>query len=261
MPSSNTSKGVLKKEQAENLVLEFTPRALDAQMSDVAKEYLSDSKKRPTTFKLSELVAQQTGISEVERLSHNEKIEARALEKVKEVQESAYKEAYALGLEEGRAKAFEEEKAEIIARLGQIDEVLGSVARIKSELTVQNEAHLVRLVHELAKKLFFDAIDDRQDRILPVLKQAIDLAQSEESILVRISPEDFKFIEEFRQKVSKEFDFLKRMKFEATPDIARGGCMLETNYGMIDATIEERVGKLWTLLSEKLPKVKNSNKS
>ncbi|MEQ1877496.1 MAG: FliH/SctL family protein [Bdellovibrionia bacterium] len=260
MPSSNT-KSVLKKEQAENLVLEFTPRALDAQMSNVAKEFLSDSKKRPTTFRLSELVAQQTGISEVERLSLNEKIEARALEKVKEVQESAYKEAYALGLEEGRQKAFDEEKAEITRRLGQLDEVLVSVTRLKSELTVQNEAHIIRLIFELAKKLFFSEVNTKDDRILPVLKQAIDLAQSEESVTVRISEEDFKFVDEFRTKVSKEFDFLKRMKFEPSPEIERGGCLLETNYGVIDATIEERVGKLWTLLSEKLPKVKSSNKT
>ena len=259
MPSS--SKAVLKKEQAENLVIEFTPRALDAQMPEVAREFMATSQRRASTFRLNELVAQQTGISEVERLTLNEKIEARALEKVKEVQEIAYKEAYALGLEEGRQKAFDEEKAEILRRLGQLDEVLQSVSRIKSDLILQNEAHVLRLTFELAKKLFFSEISEKPDRILPVLKQAIDLAQSEESVFVRLSEEDFKFIEEFRMKVNKEFDFLKRMKFDANPEIEKGGCLLETNYGTIDATIEERVGKLWTLISEKLPKVKTSNKT
>lgn len=252
-------KSVLKKELAENLVLDFTPRALDSQMPEVAKDYLADTKKNPTTFRLNELVAQQTGISEVERSSLNEKIEARALAKVKDVQEAAYREAYALGLEEGRKRAFDEEKAEIERRLGLLDEVLHSIGNIKSDLVVQNEAHMLRLTFELAKKLFFSEIADRSDRILPVLKQAIELAQSEESVVARISEEDYKFIEEFRQKVNKEFDFLKRIKFDASPDIERGGCLLETNYGVVDATIGERVDKLWGILSEKIPKVKNND--
>ncbi|HEX4922862.1 MAG TPA: FliH/SctL family protein [Bdellovibrionales bacterium] len=256
-----SNRKVFKKEEAENLVLEFTPKALDAQIPAVARDFLSENQKRPKSFRLNELVAQQTGISEIERLSLQEKIEARALEKVREIQENAYREAYNLGLEEGRKRAFDEEKDHLLERLGQFDRILTSISHIKTELAIQNEAHIVRLAFELAKKLFFEQLQERPDRILPVLRQAIDLAQSEESVLVRLSEQDHKYIEEFRTKLSKEFDFIKRMKFESSPDIHDGGAVLETNYGVVDATIEERVDKLWSILKEKAPKVKGSSQT
>jgi flagellar assembly protein FliH len=255
------SKGVLKKEAASNIVLDFTPRSLDKVVPAVAKQFLADALARPSSFKINELVAQQTGISEIERASLQEKIEHRALEKIKEVQEQAYREAYNLGLEEGRKTAFNEEKSQIGERLRQFDDILMAISRIKSDLYNQNEAHLIRLAFDLARKLFFKQIDESEDRILPVLKEAIDLAQSEENVTVRLSDTDYKFIEEFKTKVSKQFDFIKRMKFEPSADIAPGGCILETNYGVIDATIEERVEKLWGTLKEKLPKVKSKNQT
>jgi flagellar assembly protein FliH len=101
-------------------------------------------------------------------------------------------------------------------------------------------------------------IAEKPEIILEIVRQAIQGAQSDESVNVRVSPVDLEFIEHVREKLGKEFDLLKRAKFEAAESITTGGCIVETNYGDVDATVEQRVNKLWDSLKEKLPKVPGS---
>ncbi|MCB0357040.1 MAG: hypothetical protein KDD40_08540, partial [Bdellovibrionales bacterium] len=37
--------------------------------------------------------------------------------------------------------------------------------------------------------------------------------------------------------------------------MSNGGCILETNYGAIDARIEERLEKVWKAIEDKMPRI------
>ena len=65
---------------------------------------------------------------------------------------------------------------------------------------------------------------------------------------------DFTFIEGLKEKLDKEFDNVKRLKFEASEDVSNGGCVVETNFGDVNATLEQRLERLWGQLNDKLPK-------
>jgi flagellar assembly protein FliH len=97
-----------------------------------------------------------------------------------------------------------------------------------------------------------------RETVLEVVKQAIESAQSDEKVTVRVSPQDFAFIESIKEKLGKDFDALKRSKIEASDDVADGGCVIETNYGDVNATVEQKLEKLWETISEKLPRIKNA---
>ena len=52
------------------------------------------------------------------------------------------------------------------------------------------------------------------------------------------------------------FEFLKKIRLEGVEGISEGGCIVETNYGQIDARFEQRVEKLWEAVSESIHRVK-----
>src|SRR5947207_15543097 len=102
------SKGVLKSQNTSGHVLDYKPRTIQRDLGPLAKNYVDTEAFHKTNFKMSDLVAQQVGITEIERASLEGRVEQLALEKMKQIEEAGYKEAYALGLEEGRKKAFED---------------------------------------------------------------------------------------------------------------------------------------------------------
>ncbi|MGE3972980.1 MAG: FliH/SctL family protein [Bdellovibrionales bacterium] len=249
-----SSKSIITKEQAVGLVLEFQPQSMKREISQEAEQYFVREKTVQSGFKMSHLVASQTGIAEKEKAEIEKQVEQIALEKIKEIQEPAYKEAYAIGLEEGTKKAFEEHRQTIQEQLEKLDILLTSMGHMKRELMEQNEIYFIKTIHTMATKLAVAHIEEHKETIISVMKQAVDHAQSEENVMVKLCKEDFEFVEKFRENSKKEFDFLKKVKMEVSSDIKSGGCIVETNYGTIDATVEERINKLWSMLESKLPK-------
>ncbi|UYL08743.1 FliH/SctL family protein [Bdellovibrio sp. SKB1291214] len=254
-PGAHT-KAVLKKEVAEKTVLEFVPAKIELGTPSQAMQYLTE-KKRGSDFRMNDAIRVQTGVDQVERVDEEEKIEAAALDKLKEIQEQAYQEAYNLGLEEGRKEAFEKVSAEIIARMQGLDELLLGVKELKKDLTSFNENHLVTLAYKMAGRLAKAELATNNDAMIQILRDAVALAQDEEQITVHVSQEQFDFLEELKKETGRDLEFTKKIRFEPSAEIIAGGCIVETNYGEVDARVEQRLEQLWTVLSENMPKVKD----
>lgn len=260
------SKAVLNKDEAERLAVAYTPRKFPAVISKTATDFVAfqtENSGDPSLagFRLDKIVAQQTGVSELERLSIEEKVEREALSRLKDLQESAYQQAYQLGLEEGREKAYGENVEHIKQSLESLNTLLTSIENLKGDLVTYNETHIVSLCYYMAKRIAMGEIAEKRELILTVVSQAIQNAQSDEELTVRLSPADLQFIESMKERLTKDFEPLKRAKLEASDDVRDGGCIVETNYGNVDATIEQRIEKLWGAIEGKLPKVKDETSS
>lgn len=249
------SKAVLPKIAAKEVVLEYVPKKFELGTPKQAMDYL-EQKARGSDFRLNDTIRVQTGVDEIEKASEEEKVEARALELLKEVQENAYKEAYDLGLSEGRDEAFNKFSKEIEEKLAALEGLLKSMEEAKTEILNFNEAHMVRLIFQIANKLARVEVERNDQSLIEVLRGAVTLAQDEENVTVRVATAQHDFVEELKKHSGRQFEFLKKIKFEPSDDITKGGCIVETNYGEVDARVEQRVQSLWETLAENIPKVK-----
>jgi flagellar assembly protein FliH len=249
------SKNVLPKETNENKVLEFVPQKFDLGTPAQAVDYLK-TKKEGSDFRMSDVIRVQTGIEQIEKVSEEEKVEARALEKLKEIQEGAYKEAYELGLDEGRKKAFQEYSAQIEEHLAQFGGLIQSMTTMKEQMLGFNESHLVQLMFHMASKIAHQHLEDNNPAIIEIIRNSVTLAQDEEEIVIRVSPQQYEFLEVLKRESNREYDFLKKIKLEPSNDVESGGCVVETNYGEVDARLQQRVEQLWQGLADLMPKVK-----
>lgn len=239
-------------------VVEYKPKKIAGEMHQPAIDFISAQVAGTGShFRINPLLADQTGISELERMSTEERVERRALERLKEIQEGAYQEAFELGREEGRRLAYEETKGQIENQIGEVGKVVQRVESLFEDLVEQNEAKIVDMLFYLAKQIAFDEIRDNRDRVVPILKSLAESLRSDEQITLHLSKTDVEHVESLRAVLGKELDFLKRTKIMEDQAISPGGCIVETNFGVVDASLETRVEKLWKILSEKKPKVKD----
>ena len=129
---------ILKLDEASKIAFDFNPQKFPVSVPQEAQSFTrkdgSDSSEEGqaevpnrSNFKLNELIAGQIGVSETEKKETEAKVDALAVEKVKAVQEEAYKEAYEIGLEEGRQKAFEETKASLEERIESLDQLIKKI--------------------------------------------------------------------------------------------------------------------------------------
>lgn len=252
---------ILKKEdslqiQSDVSVLEYVPRTIQFGTPEAAIDYLRE-KEAGSDFVMNDVIRKTTGIEEIEKQSEEQKIEQKVLEKLAIVQQEAYHQAFDLGLEEGHKKAYQEKIAELEAQIEGFHQLTHSLNELKKQLSDQNESHMVRLAYDIASRLAFDHINENQDSIINVIRQAIETAQAEENVTVLISKEQYEIVDQIKKQSSKDLEFLKNIKLEASENITVGSCIVETNYGVIDASMEKRIEKLWNEMKQTLPKVKS----
>lgn len=250
------SRSILKSETTSEVVLDFVPQNFNLGTPEQAMEYLRQ-KEHGSDFRMNDVLRVQTGVEQIEDSSEELRIEEKSLEKLKEIQEAAYAEAFELGLDEGRKQAFEKTAKEIEVRLNELDTHLLNIKSMKTEMAGFNEAHLLKLMFHMASRIAMERLAENNNAILEVLKQSVQLAQDEENIRVQVSSSQFEFLEELKKQTGREVEFMKKMKFEPNPEITSGGCIVATNYGEVDARVEQRLDQLWNLISESLPRVKD----
>jgi flagellar assembly protein FliH len=246
-------KSIIKAQVANTTTFDYKARELSTTVSQVARDYVDVDAFRSPDFKISELVAQQAGISQLESDAHQDKINAQVLERLKEVQEKAYKEGYELGLVEGTEKSFQENKAALMDKLKIMEAQLKRMEDLKQHLLVDNEAALIKLVFLTAKKIAMRDLEEHREAVWELLKGVVSEIQADERVVVKLSTEDMYFIETLQDKSGERIESLQRVKFVADDTIKSGGCMIETEYGNVNATVEERVERTWQTLASRIP--------
>lgn len=251
------SKSLLPKDIASQKAFNFNMPKLNQAVPDAALGVFERARDRKNDFRMAETTKLKTGVSELEQESVQEAIEHKTLEKLKDVQENAYKEAFQLGLLEGRKQAFDEASKQINESLERFENLITSMKNLKTELLSFNESHLIQLMFHMATRIAHREIDMHQDVVVEVIRQAVDKARTEEEMAVQVCPAQIEFLETLKKETSREFEFIKKIKLIPNESVSIGGCIVETNYGEVDSRFEERVGKLWEALLEVLPKSKD----
>jgi len=235
-------------------VLNYEAKKIDMDMPRSAKQFVSE---QPLSdgpqFVIDELISKQTGIFEKEKMKVEQAIDDKVIEKLKDIQEKAYKEAYELGLEEGKKLAYDNNQEAIKFHLSEMITLFENLKTMKQDLLNKNEGVFVDLIYHIAEKVVMEHVQKSETTTKEVIKQVIDSLDVKEDIAVRLNEEDFKIMQHLMGENSQEAEIFKKLKFYVDPEIQKGGCMFETNHGLVDATLEERVTKLWTLLNQTKP--------
>lgn len=250
---------VLKKENAEKVVFKHNPKFIRIQPSTEATSFVNMQAAQTSDFEIADVVAQQSGIAAMKQKNLEDKAEETVLERMKEIQEQAYKQAYDLGLIEGTNKAFDEKQQDFMLRLERFDQLCKNIESHLTFAAQANEATLVKLVYQIADRVARKAIAQDPAPLVEMLRNTVHELQEAIRIVVQINPADLKFIEELRSKKEKIVESFERVKFEVDERIQSGGCMIETDFGTIDATVEQRIERAWQALEARLPVAKSTD--
>jgi flagellar assembly protein FliH len=148
--------------------------------------------------------------------------------------------AYLQGKEEGLQQANErfESSLEIFAQ--GIEEV----SRLRETL-LQNSTHdMLRLVMSIARQVIHCELSVNREVILATLGKALNAAVRSDSYQIKVNPEDLALVTEKKPFFLASINGLKNIVFEADPQIAQGGCLVESEFGEVDATIESQLEEI-----------------
>ncbi|HOF04137.1 MAG TPA: FliH/SctL family protein [Syntrophales bacterium] len=148
--------------------------------------------------------------------------------------------AYEQGVLAGRTQNEDRYSLEMKKRVDNLDKVIRELALLKQRLLQEAEEEMVRLSLHVAEKIIHHEIATNREVILHVLKEAMKSVLDRDNITIRLHPDDYQQIMEIRSEFLANFDGLKNVIFQQDEGIKKGGAVIETPHGEVDARIEQQ---------------------
>ena len=245
----------LIKGGADSGVINFVPfipqDVIAPQQSGTVIPFAPQAKSQPSPFappqaqiarRADEAQAEQAANSQYEHdevtdaNAEAERIIAEAQAAAKQVKEDAR----ARGMAEARA-AVEEELALMVEPLRQLlAQTVEEVSSLRPSIVERAERDMVKLAIEIAKKVVHREVTIDNDVALTLARVALGRIHNRAQARVHLHPDDFAY-------VAKHLDRLTTgSSLELVEDraVSRGGCLVETEMGDMDARIEQQFEEL-----------------
>lgn len=148
--------------------------------------------------------------------------------------------------EELRGEWEAEHRAEVVKALEQLNaNIHGQMADVFKAL----EKHMVMLAAEAAIRLT-SGIPVTADMVEAYVREAVAPVEHDSEVTIVLNPEDFALLEQHKSSLLNRAEAHPVFKFRCDPKIERGGCLVETKFGELDARKETKIELLRKAVNE-----------
>ena len=156
-----------------------------------------------------------------------------------------YSEGYEAGFRQGLQTVLSNEQARIAAFESELRAL---VQRIEQGLELwfqKAEDGLARLAREVAKKVITSEIEARPELITPIVREALGYAKDATTVRIRVNPFDLPMLEEKKNELLAACAGVQNIEIVGDDVLSRGSTMIETDGGVIDATVETKLDQFF----------------
>ena len=173
--------------------------------------------------------------------------EARA--QVEKIKGDASKEGYDAGREDGYKDGY----AEAERLVERMHKIVDSVMQRREEILNETERQIVELVVLISRKVVKVISENQQSVILSNVLSALKKVKGRGDVVVRVNMEDVKLTTAHIQDFISRVESVKGITVMEDSSVEKGGCIVETDFGAIDARISSQLTELEERIQEVSP--------
>ena len=155
---------------------------------------------------------------------------SRAQEESENIKKSAFEEGYRLGLE----------KADV--DLVSFRNELSNFMNAKKDVFEYIAPDILEISVDIAKTIIKKELEmDPQVLINTIIDVLRSVSKNESKITIRVRPQSVQFIKDTIPNITYQYGIESKINIIADPSIEEGGCVFQTNNGIVDASIDTQL--------------------
>ncbi|MBN1546751.1 MAG: hypothetical protein JW902_08845 [Syntrophaceae bacterium] len=155
-------------------------------------------------------------------------------------------EAYDQGCAEGVKKGIAQQKEEARRTIGAVTNLMKELSQLRQTIMENSEREILHLAFAIASKVIHQEVKQDEGVVASVLREAVKSVTDRDGMKVRLNPQDCRYIMEIKEDFLREMDGVKNIVFEEDHGIKRGGVVVETIFGEVDARLEQQYQEIKT---------------
>lgn len=136
--------------------------------------------------------------------------------------------------EEAVKQGFDEGLEKLNTHILKLDKTLKTISE-----EVKNQ--ILPLALKAVRKIVGEELKLAPDRIIDVVMQALKPVVQHHKITIYVNRDDLKIIENNKKKIKSILQQVEVLSFQERADIEAGGCIIETESGIINAQLENQL--------------------
>ncbi|AJA90117.1 flagellar assembly protein FliH [Borreliella chilensis] len=198
-----------------------------------------------------EAAKQEADLLQREAVYKKESIEAESnaeIEKLaREYEEKLKKDleiATSKGREEGYNKGYESGFKDFDKVMRKLHGIIASLIAERRGILESSGEQIVSLVMQIAIKVIKRITASQKDIVLENVNEVLKKVKDKTKITIRVNLDDLDIVRHKKSDFIFRFDVIEDLEIIEDPNIGKGGCIIETNFGEIDARISSQLDKI-----------------
>ncbi|MBO8141915.1 MAG: hypothetical protein H0Z37_07045 [Firmicutes bacterium] len=167
-----------------------------------------------------------------------------AASQAESIRQRAQAEGREAGLAAGREEGIRQAQLEAEGALETLRSVLAEAGRLRDEAAERHEAEVVELALAVSRQLVRRLDEVTPETVRQILEEWLPKAAGAREVTVRLNPADLAALERILPDLTARVDGGARVRWEADEGLSCGGCVIETDRGLVDARMETRLARL-----------------
>jgi flagellar assembly protein FliH len=146
--------------------------------------------------------------------------------------------------EEGVKEGYAEGKAEVDRLIERTHIVLERAQDKRGDILVQTEEEIISLVLLMVRKVVKAISESQREVVVSNVIEALKKVKDRGDIIIRVNLADVKLTTEHTKEFIKMLEGVKSIQVAEDSSVDSGGCVIETDFGEIDARIASQLAEL-----------------
>ena len=123
--------------------------------------------------------------------------------------------------------------------IASLSESINKFMSAKEEIYKEISPKILDISMEVAKKIIKHEVETNKDLLLGIIMEALEkLTKNEKQIVLRVSPEDRDYVKLNIENILDKLQMEAKVSVQHDMKLSRGSVIVETNNGLIDASID-----------------------
>jgi len=155
---------------------------------------------------------------------------SRAQDEAAKIRETAYQEGFNAGIQQAQAD------------LETFRNVIGAFMGAEDRVFEEVSPHIMELAMEIAQKIIKTEVKEDPQIVLNTIMDVLKtLPKNEPKIILRVNPVQVQYIKDTLPEQIRLLGMETKLSILSDDSITEGGCIVQTNNGLVDASIEAQL--------------------
>lgn len=176
-------------------------------------------------------------------------LKAKAEDEVQEIKKNAFDEGRKQGVEDG----FNSGREEVSRLIERCHTILEAVMSRRQEILNETEQQIVDLVLLISRKVVKIMSENQKQVVMGNVLQALKKVKARGNVTIRVNMDDVKITTENISNFIRQVESVQGITVVEDGTVDKGGCIIETDFGSIDARISSQLAELEAKILELSP--------